>query len=277
MKMDRAHLYRQIKAKQSFLCIGLDTDIAKIPTELHGETDPVFSFNKAIIDATAPYCVAYKPNTAFYELSGAAGWISLEKTIAYIKKQYPDHFVIADAKRADIGNTSAAYARAFFTHLKADALTVAPYMGQDSVQAFLGFPGKWVVLLALTSNSGANDFQRVSTPDGLLFETVIRQAKGWASADEMMFVVGATQSESLAQIRKLVPGHFLLIPGVGAQGGSLSDVAKFGMNDSCGILVNASRSIIYASLEKDFARAAATKAESMQKEMAAILNQKKLS
>lgn len=274
--MDRAHIYRQIKAKQSFLCIGLDTDLEKIPSVLQNETDPVFSFNKAIIDATAPYCVAYKPNTAFYEASGTSGWASLEKTIAYIKKQYPDQFVIADAKRADIGNTSAAYARAFFTHLKADALTVSPYMGQDSVQAFLGFPGKWVVLLALTSNSGANDFQRITTPAGRLFETVIRQAKGWATADEMMFVVGATQSGSLAQIRKLIPDHFLLIPGVGAQGGSLADVAQHGMNATCGLLINASRSIIYASAESDFARAAATKAESMQKEMAAILHQKSL-
>ncbi len=274
--MDRKQLFRQIKAKKSFLCVGLDTDIQKIPSMLKAETDPVFSFNKAIIDVTAPYCMAYKPNTAFYEINGATGWASLEKTIAYIKKQYPDIFVIADAKRADIGNTSAAYARAFFTHLKADALTVAPYMGKDSVLPFLGFEDKWVILLALTSNSGAADFQFLQTSGAPLYESVIKQAVKWASADQMMFVVGATQTASLTRIRELAPDHFLLIPGVGAQGGKLEEVAKHGMNALCGLLVNASRSILYASAETDFAQAAAAEAKRMQLEMASLLKQKNL-
>lgn len=269
--MDRTQLFEQIQRKKSFLCVGLDTDARKVPDFLKEESDPVFSFNKAIIDATAPYAVAYKPNTAFYEINGSAGWLSLEKTISYIKEQYPETFVIADAKRGDIGNTSAAYASAFFDHLQADAITVAPYMGKDSVSPFLGFKDKWVVLLALTSNSGADDFQQMEINGKPLFEHVIEKASGWASPDEMMFVVGATQTKFLAKIRQMVPEHFLLVPGIGAQGGDLEAVAKYAMNQQCGLLVNSSRGIIYASSKNDFAEAAAHEAEIIQAAMARFI------
>lgn len=269
--MNRTQLYELIQRKKSFLCVGLDTDFRRIPDELKGDSDPVFSFNKAIIDATAPYAVAFKPNTAFYEINGSAGWLSLEKTIGYIKEHYPEIFVIADAKRGDIGNTSAAYAGAFFDHLEADALTVAPYMGKDSVSPFLGFKGKWVVLLALTSNSGATDFQQMETNGKPLFERVIEKALGWASADELMFVVGATQTKFLAKIRQLVPDHFLLVPGIGAQGGDLEAVAKYGMNHQCGLLVNSSRGILYASSKADFAEAAGLEAKRIQAAMAQLI------
>jgi orotidine-5'-phosphate decarboxylase len=269
--MNRNQLFEQIQLKKSFLCVGLDTDAQKIPASLKKEIDPVFSFNKAIIDATAPYAVAFKPNTAFYEINGSKGWLSLEKTIGYIKDNYPEIFVIADAKRGDIGNTSAAYASAFFDHLKADAVTVAPYMGQDSVSPFLGYKDKWVVLLALTSNSGAADFQQIEFNESPLFEQVIEKASKWGSPDEMMFVVGATQTDYLAKIRQIVPDHFLLVPGIGAQGGDLEAVAKFGMNHQCGLLVNSSRGIIYASSKADFAEAAAKEAGRIQTEMARFI------
>ncbi len=269
--MNRSTIFEQIKRKKSFLCVGLYTDTQIIPKCLEGNPDPVFAFNKAIIDATAQFAVAFKPNTAFYETNGAKGWESLEKTISYIKQKHPDILVIADAKRGDIGNTSAAYARAFFEQLQADALTVAPYMGSDSVMPFLGYKNKWVVLLALTSNLGAADFQHLITGNGLLFEEVIRKALSWGTPENMMFVVGATQAKSLTKIRAIAPDHFLLVPGVGAQGGSLEEVANYGMNKHCGLLVNASRSIIYASNGNDFAEAAKAEAEKIQKQMAALL------
>lgn len=273
--MTREEIFSQIKKKSSFLCVGLDTDIRKLPSSLSRETDPVFEFNKRIIDATAPYCVAYKPNIAFYESLGPKGWESLQKTLDYIPK---DIFTIADAKRGDIGNTSALYARTFFDRessgMSFDAVTVAPYMGEDSVKPFLSYPNKWVILLALTSNIGSNDFQQLALKEGsmLLYEKVLKKSIVWGSEEEMMFVVGATQAEKLKQIRQWVPDHFLLVPGVGAQGGDLSAVAKYGMNKSCGLLVNASRSIIYASPEKDFASAAAKEAANIQQAMAALLD-----
>lgn len=263
-----------IKAKQSYLCVGLDTDIQKLPVHLHGEADPVFAFNKAIIDATAPYAVAYKPNIAFYEAQGPRGWESLQKTLDYIPE---DCFTIADAKRGDIGNTSGLYARTFFDKSAAgldfDAVTVAPYMGHDSVQPFLTYPGKWVILLALTSNPGSADFQRqpVDNETQELFETVIEKAGTWATHEQLMFVVGATQAEQLTRIRELAPQHFLLVPGVGAQGGSLADVSKNGLIPDGGLLVNASRSILYASSGPDFAEAAAREAKAIQQEMAEYL------
>jgi orotidine-5'-phosphate decarboxylase len=274
--MGRVQIFEQIQLKRSFLCIGLDSDIRKIPAFLQKEADPVFSFNKAIIDATASFAIAFKPNTAFYEINGAKGWTSLEKTIAYIKTNYPEILVIADAKRGDIGNTSAAYAHAFFEHLKADAITVTPYMGHDSVTPFLGFAGKWLVLLALTSNAGSSDFQQLKTEDGLVYEEVIRKATAWGTADQLMFVVGATQTGFLENIRKLAPDHFLLVPGIGAQGGDLEQVAWHGMNKQCGLIVNASRSIIYASADHDFAEAAANETSKMQQQMAKLLTQKHL-
>jgi orotidine-5'-phosphate decarboxylase len=274
--MDRSQLFEQIQTKSSFLCIGLDTDIKKVPAFLHEDADPVFSFNKAIVDATIDYAVAYKPNTAFYEINGAKGWSSLEKTVAYIKSKYPEVFLIADAKRGDIGNTSAAYARAFFEHLNADAVTVAPYMVNDSVKPFLDFPGKWVALLALTYNPGSFDFQQLKTDTGFVYEEVIKKAAAWGTAEQLMFVVGATQAEFLGEIRSLIPDHYLLIPGVGAQGGNLEDVANYGMNDQCGLLVNASRSIIYASSGDDFAMEAANEASKIQQKMAKLLAHKRL-
>ena len=270
--MTRKELIQQIREKQSFLCVGLDTDLKKIPQHLLAEDDPIFAFNKAIIDATAPYCVSYKPNLAFYEAFGVKGLMAFEKTIKYLKQQYPHHFIIADAKRGDIGNTSAMYARTFFEEYDVDSLTVAPYMGEDSVSPFLGYEGKWVILLALTSNKGSHDFQLTESPDGeRLFEKVLRRSQQWASDEQMMYVVGATQGQMFEDIRRLAPTHFLLVPGVGAQGGSLQEVCKYGMTRDCGLLVNSSRGIIYASQGEDFAEAAAQKAQVLQQEMAAIL------
>lgn len=270
--MNRQQLIQQIKEKRSFLCVGLDTDINKIPEHLRNNEDPIFDFNKAIIDATAPYCVCYKPNLAFYEAFGSKGIISFEKTIEYLKTNYPNHFIIADAKRGDIGNTSSMYARTFFDEYDLDALTVAPYMGEDSVTPFLQYKGKWVVLLALTSNKGSHDFQLTESADGeRLFEKVLNRSQQWGNSENMMYVVGATQGEMFADIRRIAPDHFLLVPGVGAQGGSLQQVCKYGMNKDCGLLVNSSRGIIYASQGTDFAEKAAAKAKELQEEMAAEL------
>ena len=270
--MNKHQLFEQIKKKQSFLCVGLDTDINKIPQELLAMDDPIFEFNKQIINQTAPYAVAYKPNTAFYEVYGAKGWQSLERTIQYIKINHPDVFIIADAKRGDIGNTSANYAKAFFNTLKADALTVAPYMGKDSVEPFLNFEDKWVILLALTSNAGSKDFQYLNVGDKLLYQQVLKTATTWASSEKMMFVVGATHPEELGEIRQLLPDYFFLVPGVGAQGGDLQTVAKYGLNKDCGLLVNSSRGIIYASNQLDFADRAAEEAQKLQRQMASVLN-----
>lgn len=267
--MDRQHLTREIFRKKSFLCVGLDTDLKKIPQHLLGEDDPIFTFNKAIIDATAPYCVAYKPNLAFYEAAGLKGMASFERTVKYLKESYKDHFIIADAKRGDIGNTSAMYARTFFDEYDLDALTVAPYMGEDSVTPFLTYDDKWVILLALTSNKGSHDFQLTEDSNGeRLFEKVLRTSQQWGNENNMMYVVGATQGEMFKDIRKVAPNHFLLVPGVGAQGGSLQEVCKYGMIDDCGLLVNSSRGIIYASAEKDFATVAGQKAKELQEQMA---------
>lgn len=271
--MNANELFENIKRKKSFLCVGLDTDITKIPEHLFDSDDAMYEFNKSIIDATAEYCVAYKPNTAFYESLGSLGWDVLERTVDYIKANYPDQFIIADAKRGDIGNTSAMYAKAFFEDLDVDALTVAPYMGSDSVMPFLGFDDKWVILLALTSNKGAADFQFTATEDGnRLFEKVLETSKQWAGEDKLMYVVGATQAAMLADIRKIIPDSFLLVPGVGAQGGSLDEVAKYGLNSRCGLLVNSSRNIIYASSDYDFAEAAGAAARNMQEQMQGILS-----
>lgn len=269
--MNRVELFEQIQKKRSFLCIGLDSDINKLPESIKSLDDPIFEFNKAIIDATHPYCVSYKPNIAFYEALGSKGWESLEKTIQYIKTIDSNLFVIADAKRGDIGNTSSLYARAFFESMNSDAITVAPYMGSDSVKPFLNYDGKWVILLALTSNEGAYDFQFLESENNPLYKHVIRKSFEWANQDQIMFVVGATKAESLTEIRSLAPHSFLLVPGVGAQGGSLSEVAKFGMNKECGLLVNASRSIIFASSGADFALEAKAEAIRMQKEMDELL------
>lgn len=270
--MNRQELIEQIRQKKSFLCVGLDTDIKKIPEHLLEDEDPIFAFNKAIIDATAPYCVAYKPNLAFYESNGVKGWISFEKTIDYLNKNYPDHFIIADAKRGDIGNTSAMYARTFFEEMDIDSLTVAPYMGEDSVSPFLAYEGKWVILLALTSNKGSHDFQLTEDPEGeRLFEKVLRKSQQWGDKDNMMYVVGATQGRMFEDIRKIVPDHFLLVPGVGAQGGSLEEVCKYGMNADCGLIVNSSRAIIYADKTERFAEVAAEEAKKVQQQMEALL------
>lgn len=272
--MNKQQLIDNIRAKRSFLCVGLDTDIKKIPNHLLNEEDPIFSFNKAIIDATAPYCVAYKPNLAFYECFGLKGWAAFEKTVKYIKEKYPDQFIIADAKRGDIGNTSAMYARSFFEEMDIDALTVAPYMGEDSVTPFLGYDNKWVVLLALTSNKGSHDFQLMTDEKGeRLFEKVLRVSGQWADDSKMMYVVGATQGRLFEAIRRIVPNHFLLVPGVGAQGGSLADVCQYGMNKDCGLLVNSSRGIIYADNTENFAEVAGQKAQELQTEMAEQLTQ----
>ncbi|WP_439556002.1 orotidine-5'-phosphate decarboxylase [Dyadobacter sp.] len=271
--MTYKELSEQILSKQTYLCVGLDTDIRKIPSHLHQSADPVFEFNKQIIDATADYCVSYKPNIAFYEALGAKGWESLQKTLEYIPKS---HFTIADAKRGDIGNTSGLYARTFFdpssSGLNFDSVTVAPYMGSDSVIPFLEYENKWVILLALTSNSGSSDFQRLEVGGNALFEHVLKTSQEWAGADQIMYVVGATQASEFEKIRTIVPDHFLLVPGVGAQGGNLEEVSKFGMNSSCGLLVNASRSIIYAGSDKDFAQKAKQEAQSIQQEMAGYLD-----
>jgi orotidine-5'-phosphate decarboxylase len=277
--MTKQELFENIQRKKSFLCVGLDTDVNKIPEHLFDETDDsIFEFNKAIIDATADLCVAYKPNLAFYESLGIEGWEVLERTVDYIRENYPDQFIIADAKRGDIGNTSAMYARTFFGNMDFDAVTVAPYMGEDSVTPFLTYEGKWVTLLALTSNKGAFDFQLMkdkSTGD-LLYEKVLKTSLNWGTDENMMYVVGATKAEMLADVRAIVPDHFLLVPGVGAQGGSLEEVAKYGLNSTCGLLVNSSRQIIYASSEKDFAQAARAEAQRVQTEMEFILNQAEL-
>lgn len=272
--MTRKELIDNIKKKRSFLCVGLDTDINRIPTHLLEEEDPIYAFNKAIIDATAPYCVAFKPNMAFYENSGITGIWALEKSVEYIRTKYPDQFIILDAKRGDIGNTSEMYANAAFNQIKASAITVAPYMGEDSVKPFLKHEGKWVILLALTSNKGSLDFQMLEDKDGLrLFEKVIVKSQEWASEDQLMYVVGATRGSLLSDIRKYAPNHFLLVPGVGAQGGSLAEVVEFGMNKDCGLLVNSSRNIIYADNTEDFAIAAANEAKKTQQEMDVYLRQ----
>ena len=281
--MNRQELIAQIKEKQSFLCVGLDTDVSKMPPSLinemkekYGEEEWLFpaiwEFNARIIDATAPYCVAYKPNLAFYEAYGIDGMMAFEGTIEYLKENYPNHFIIADAKRGDIGNTSKMYAKTFFEGYDVDSLTVAPYMGEDSVTPFLGYDGKWVILLALTSNKGSHDFQLTEDAQGKrLFEKVLKQSQQWGNKDNMMYVVGATQGHMFEDIRKIVPDHFLLVPGVGAQGGSLQDVCKYGMTKDCGLLVNSSRGIIYASNGEDFAEVAGEKAKELQQEMAVEL------
>ena len=274
--MNHLQLFNNIVKKRSFLCVGLDTEIDKIPSFLRKTKDPVFEFNKYIIDTTNKYAVAYKPNVAFYESNGAKGWNSLEATARYIKENYPDIFLIADAKRGDIGNTSKMYARAFLENLPFDAITVAPYMGEDSVTPFLSVEDKWVVLLALTSNKGADDFQ-YHNEDGIkLFERVLSVSQKWGTIDNMMYVVGATRAEMLKDIRQLVPEHFLLVPGVGAQGGTLDAVAKYGMTNKCGLLVNSSRGIIFADNSENFAKTAGEKAREMQLEMECYLSERNL-
>jgi orotidine-5'-phosphate decarboxylase len=268
--MTRQELIEQIKAKKSFLCVGLDADINKIPSHLLELEDPIFEFNKQIIDATKDICVAYKPNTAFYESQGSKGWDSLQKTIDYIPNEI---FTIADAKRGDIGNTSKMYASAFFENMNFDSVTVAPYMGEDSVKPFLSFEDKWVILLALTSNKGADDFQFFQEGETRLFEKVLAQSKQWGNETNLMYVVGATRPEMFTEIRKIVPDSFLLVPGVGAQGGELSEVCKYGMNKDCGLLINSSRGIIYAGNEENFAEEARNAALTIQKEMSILLEQ----
>ena len=277
--MNRKELVEQIFAKKSFLCVGLDTAINKLPKcitedeEIQGaEAEMMFKFNQAIIDATAPYCVAYKPNLAFYESRGIDGMIAFENTIKYLKSHYPNHFIIADAKRGDIGNTSKMYAQTFFEEYNLDSVTVAPYMGEDSVKPFLEYEGKWVILLALTSNKGSHDFQLTEDKEGeRLFEKVLKKSQEWGNDKNMMYVVGATQGQMFEDIRKVAPNHFLLVPGVGAQGGSLQEVCKYGIIKDCGLLVNSSRGIIYASNGEDFAEVAGQKAKELQEEMAAEL------
>lgn len=270
--MNRQQLINEIFTKKTFLCVGLDTDINKIPAHLKNEDDPIFAFNKAIIDATAPYCVAYKPNLAFYECYGLKGMLAFEKTIQYIKEKHPNHFIIADAKRGDIGNTSKMYAQTFFEEYNLDSVTVAPYMGEDSVKPFLEYDGKWVILLALTSNKGSHDFQLTEDNQGeRLFEKVLKKSQEWGTTENLMYVVGATQGKMFEDIRRMAPEHFLLVPGVGAQGGSLQEVCKYGMTKDCGLLVNSSRGIIYASTDTDFAEIAAVKAKELQEEMAVEL------
>ena len=270
--MNRQQLINEIFTKKTFLCVGLDTDINKIPAHLKNEDEPIFAFNKAIIDATAPYCVAYKPNLAFYECYGLKGMLAFEKTIQYIKENHPNHFIIADAKRGDIGNTSKMYAQTFFEEYNLDSVTVAPYMGEDSVKPFLEYDGKWVILLALTSNKGSHDFQLTEDKQGeRLFEKVLKKSQEWGTTENLMYVVGATQGKMFEDIRRIAPDHFLLVPGVGAQGGSLQEVCKYGMTKDCGLLVNSSRGIIYASTDNDFDEVAAAKAKELQKEMAVEL------
>ena len=270
--MNREELIFQIKSKKSFLCIGLDADINKIPKHLLDLDDPIFEFNKGIINATKDLCVAYKPNIAFYESMGVSGWNSLQKTLDYI----PDNiFIIADAKRGDIGNTSTMYAKAFFENFNFDAVTVAPYMGSDSITPFLEYEDKWVILLALTSNNGSLDFQKIKNKDGKqLFEQVLETSQKWGTNKNMMYVVGATRSKHISEVREIIPNHFLLVPGVGAQGGSIEEVAKYGMNDECGLLVNSSRGIIYASTEVDFAEKAREEAQKLQFKMDILLSEK---
>jgi orotidine-5'-phosphate decarboxylase len=272
--MNKSELIRQIKAKKSFLCVGLDTDKTLIPDHLLQTEDPIFEFNKAIIDATKDFCVAYKPNIAFYECLGEEGWRSLKKTLDYIPK---DIFTIADAKRGDIGNTSSYYAKTFFEYLNFDSVTIAPYMGSDSVQPFLAFHDKWAIVLALTSNDGAKDFQFITNEkDEKLFEVVLKKSSSWGTSENMMFVVGATRAEGIGEVREIVPDHFFLVPGVGAQGGDLKEVAKYGLNEDIGLLVNSSRGIIYASRQQDFAEKAGNKAREIQTLMERILLEKGL-
>ena len=275
--MNCQELFENIRRKKSFLCVGLDTDIRKIPTHLQGREDAIFTFNKAIIDATADLCIAYKPNLAFYESLGLEGWKAFEDTVRYIRTNYPDMLIIADAKRGDIGNTSEMYARSFFEHLDIHAVTVAPYMGEDSVKPFLNYENRWVIVLGLTSNKGSHDFQLTADANGeRLFEKVLRVAQTWGTTDNMMFVVGATQGSLFEDIRRVAPNHFLLVPGVGAQGGSLSEVAKYGMNDHCGLIVNSSRQIIYADNSENFAEAARQQALNVQQEMEQILKERNI-
>ncbi len=271
--MNALQLFEQIKSKRSFLCIGLDSDLQKIPRHLLDTSDPIFTFNKEIIDYTHDLAVAYKPNLAFYEALGAEGWTSLDKTVKYLRDKCPECLIIADAKRGDIGNTSSLYARAFFDHLDFDAVTVAPYMGEDSVKPFLTYLDRWVVLLALTSNKGAFDFQFMQEEKSgeRLFEKVLKTSQNWGTTDNLMYVVGATKTSELSSIRKIIPQHFLLVPGVGAQGGSLQEVAQYGMNEQCGLLVNSSRAILYASDGTDFAEKARTEAENVQVDMEELL------
>jgi len=275
--MTADQLFKQIQLKRSFLCVGLDTDITKIPKIILDHEFPIYEFNRQIIDSTADYTIAYKPNLAFYEILGAAGWISLEMTVNYIRERYPEIFIIADAKRGDIGNTSKMYATAFFEKIDFDAITLSPYMGVDSVTPFFEYKNKWVVLLALTSNTGADDFQQTLDDNGTrLFENVMIKSKTWGTENNLMYVVGATRAEMLRGIREMVPNHFLLIPGVGAQGGSLADVAKYGLNKKCGLIVNSSRAIIYADCTNDFAKVAGIKAHEVQNEMSTLLKQYKI-
>jgi len=275
--MNAEELFRNIKRKKSFLCVGLDTDYKRIPKLLLHKEYPVFEFNKHIIDATHAYAVAYKPNLAFYEMLGAAGYMSLEMTVSYIRETYPDMFIIADAKRGDIGNTSHMYAHAFFKTLDFDAITLSPYMGYDSISPFLEVEGKWAIMLALTSNEGSKDFQQLQLEDGKkLFEKVITTSSEWGNVNNIMYVVGATKAQALSRIRKLIPEHFLLVPGVGSQGGSLQEVAEHGMNDRCGLLVNASRSIIYADITNKFEDAASLEASKLQAQMEEILKKRLL-
>jgi len=270
--MKREKIIEQIRLKNSFLCVGLDPDIKKIPSFLiENEEDPIYEFNQKIVDATAPYCVAFKPNTAFYEAYGLSGMESLEKTIKYIRTNYPDHFLIADAKRGDIGNTSTMYAHAYFERLNADAITVAPYMGSDSVKPFLQFKDKWAIVLGLTSNEGSEDFQLLNVEGEQLYLKVIRESSKWGTKENMMYVIGATKAAMLADVRKLIPEHFLLVPGVGAQGGSLQEVCQYGLNKDIGLLVNSSRAIIYASNGEDFAEKAANAAKEVSDQMKIII------
>jgi orotidine-5'-phosphate decarboxylase len=271
--MDSAALFSNILRKKSFLCVGLDTEPEKLPACVKNNQDPVFEFNRRIIDATADYTVAYKPNFAFYECQGSRGWDSLKKSVSYIRENYPDIFIIADAKRGDIGNTSRMYAKSVFEDMAFDAVTVAPYMGEDSVKPFLSYPGKWAVILALTSNKGADDFQYQTAINERLFEKVLSISQTWGTADNIMYVVGATRAEMLSDVRKIVPDHFLLVPGVGAQGGSLAEVAKYGMNSKCGLLVNSSRGIIFADNSENFDIVAGQKAREMQEEMSVYLGE----
>ena len=274
--MNKQQIIDNIARKGSFLCVGLDTDLKKMPQHIIANSattaEAIFTFNKAIIDATAPYCVAYKPNLAFYECFGIEGWQAFEQTVQYIKQNYPDQFIIADAKRGDIGNTSAMYARTFFEGTQVDALTIAPYMGEDSVTPFLTYPGKWAVLLALTSNKGSHDFQLTADTEGeRLFERVLRVSQQWGTDEQMMYVVGATQGKLFEDIRRIAPRHFLLVPGVGAQGGSLEEVCRYGMTPRCELLVNSSRGIIYADSTEDFAKVAGEKARALQEQMQKLL------
>lgn len=272
--MTLQQLFEQIQSKRSFLCVGLDTDLKKVPQHLLGSEDPVFEFNKAVIDATAPYCVSYKPNLAFYEAAGIKGWNALIRTVRYLRERYPEQFIIADAKRGDIGNTSQMYARVFFQEMDFDAATLSPYMGSDTAEPFYAYPGKWAVLLALTSNSSAGDFETLRLENGeMLYERILRTSMNWGTENDTMYVVGATRAEQLSKVRAIVPDHFLLVPGVGAQGGSLEEVARYGMNDRCGLLVNSSRGIIYASAGRDFAEAAGRAAKELQGQMALLLDQ----